>query len=255
MRRLMLMVAVTALLGGVVAAQMTMQQSPTRDSMAAPTGPAEIAGTLMTEGNDPQPVRRAEVRLLGAGAPPRTAYTDSNGRFVFRTLPLGRYTLEANKPGFVRSAYGARRYDRPGTPVTVTATERTHDLQWRMPRGAVITGRILDEFGQPAQGARINIQQVRVVNGERTLSSVSMVTSIFGEVADDRGVYRLFGLPAGDYVISATPRSIGTGDIRRMTDAEIQAARQAVQQVAIVERAWVGWKCRHYGVAAADLFR
>jgi hypothetical protein len=230
MRRLISMLAVSALLGGVLAAQMTMQQSPVRDSMAAPTGPAEIVGTLMTEGNDPQPVRRAEVRLLGAGAPPRTAYTDSNGRFVFRTLPLGRYTLEANKPGFVRSAYGARRYDRPGTPVTVTATERSHDLQWRMPRGAVITGRILDEFGQPAQGARINIQQVRVVNGERTLSSVPMVATIFGEVADDRGVYRLFGLPAGDYVVSATPRSIGTGDIRRMTDAEIQAARQAVQQ-------------------------
>jgi len=231
MRRLLLTAAATILLfGGVGAAQMTMQQSQARDSMAAPTGPAEIAGTLMTDGNDPQPVRRAEVRLIGAGAAPRTAYTDANGRFVFRALPFGRYTLEANKPGYVRSAYGARRYDRPGTPVTVTTTERTHDLQWRMPRGAVITGRILDEFGQPAQGARITIQQVRVVNGERTLVAVPMVTSIFGEVADDRGMYRLYGLPAGDYVVSATPRSIGTGDIRRMTDAEILAARQAVQQ-------------------------
>jgi Carboxypeptidase regulatory-like domain len=230
MRRVMSFVVAGLVCGSAVAAQMTMQQSPARDSMAMPTGPAEIGGTLMTEGDTPQPVRRAEVRLIGAGGPPRTTFTDASGRFVFRALPLGRYTLEANKPGFVRSAYGARRYDRPGTPVTVTTTERSHDLQWRMPRGAVITGRVLDEFGQPAQGARINIQQVRVVNGERTLTSVPMVTTIFGEVADDRGVYRLYGLPAGDYVVSATPRSIGTGDIRRLTDAEIQAARQAVQQ-------------------------
>ena len=50
MRRLMLMVAVTALLGGVVAAQMTMQQSPTRDSMAAPTGPAAASITTMDAG-------------------------------------------------------------------------------------------------------------------------------------------------------------------------------------------------------------
>lgn len=230
MRRLVSVLALGLICGGVAAAQITMQQSPARDSMAMPTGPAEIAGTLMTDAETPQPVRRAEVRLIGSAGAPRTTYTDANGRFVFRTLPLGRYTLEANKPGFVRAAYGARRYDRPGTPVTLTATERTHDLQWRMPRGAVITGRILDEFGQPAQGARINIQQVRVINGERTLSPVPLVSSIFGEVADDRGVYRLFGLPAGDYVVSATPRSIGTGDIRRLSDAEIQAARQAIQQ-------------------------
>lgn len=206
------------------------QQSPVRDSRVAASGPAEITGVLMTEGDNPQPIRRAEVRAFAPGAPARTAYTDAQGRFAFRGLPYGRYTIEANKPGYVRVAYGARRYDRAGTPVTVSTTDPTHALQIRMPRGAVITGRLVDEFGQPAQGARVNIQQVRIVNGERTLVGVPMVSTILGEVADDRGVYRLFGLPAGDYVISATPRSIGTGDIRRMTDAELQAARQALQQ-------------------------
>lgn len=230
MRAITSLCAVAAVCGASVFAQMQTMQSPARDSMAMPTGPAEITGTLMTDGDDPQPVRRAEVRAMGVGAAPRTAFTDAEGRFVFRALPLGRYTLEANKAGYVRSAYGSSRFDRPGTPIEVTSAERAHNLQWRMPRGSVITGRILDEFGQPAQGARVSVQQVRMVNGERTLVTVPMVSSILGEVVDDRGVYRLFGLPAGDYVISATPRSIGTGDIRRMTDAEIQAARQAVQQ-------------------------
>lgn len=230
MRALTSLLVVAVVYGVSVAAQMPITQSPARDSMAMPAGPAEIAGTLMTEGDNPQPVRRAEVLAIGVGAPPRTTYTDADGKFVFRALPFGRYTLEANKPGYVRSAYGARRFDRPGTPIEVTHNERVHNLQWRMSRGSVITGRIVDEFGQPAQGARVSVQQVRVVNGERTLVPVPLVTTILGEVVDDRGVYRLFGLPAGDYVVSATPRSIGTGDIRRMTDAEIQAARQAVQQ-------------------------
>ncbi len=211
-------------------AQMTMQQAPMRDTRVAPTGPAEIHGALLTEGDDPQPVRRAEVRATTSGAPPQTTYTDAEGRFVLRNLPLGRYTVEATKPGYVRSAYGARRYDRPGTPVTITDADRSHTLQWRMARGAVITGRILDEYGQPAQGGRVNVQQVRVVNGERTLVPVPMVSSILGEIVDDRGEYRLFGLPAGDYVVSVMPRSIGTGDIRRMTDAEMAAARHAIQQ-------------------------
>ncbi len=230
MRALTSLLAVAAVCGASVVAHVQIAQSPARDSMAMPTGPAEIAGTIMTEGDDPQPVRRAEVRALGVGGAPRTAYTDADGQFVFRALPFGRYMLEANKPGYVRSAYGSRRFDRPGTPIEVTSNERVHNLQWRMPRGSVITGRIVDEFGQPAQGARVSVQLMRVVNGERTLVQVPLVTSILGEVVDDRGIYRLFGLPAGDYVVSATPRSMGTGDIRRMTDAEIQAARQAVQQ-------------------------
>jgi large repetitive protein len=223
------MTALAALLLSVpVVAQVQMMQQ--RDTRVTPTGPASISGVILTEGDTPQPVRRAEVRALAQGVPPRTTYTDAAGRFTFGNLPLGRYTIEANKPGFVRLSYGARRYDRPGTPVTVSDTQRTQALDMRMARGSVITGRIVDEFGQPAQGARVNVQQVRMVNGERTLTPVPMVQGILGEIADDRGVYRLFGLPAGDYVVSATPRSIGTGDIRRMTDAEIAAARQALAQ-------------------------
>ncbi len=221
-----------ALAGTVVTAQMQMMQNPARDAIVAPTGPAEIAGIILTDEETPRPVRRAEVRLVAPGTPGQTAYTDAAGRFTFRNLPYGRYTIDANKPGFVRVAYGARRYDRSGTPVTVSPTTRTHDLQMRMPRGAVITGRIVDDFGQPAYGARVTIQQVRIVNGERTVTSVPMVSSILGEMVDDRGVFRLFGLPAGDYVVSATPRSVGAGDIRRMTDAEIAAARQALTQQA-----------------------
>jgi hypothetical protein len=212
-------------------AQITMSQSqPMRDTRVAASGPAEISGVLVTDEETPQPVRRAEVRAFAPGAGPRTTTTDAMGRFRFANLPLGRYTIEASKPGFVRAAYGARRPDRPGTPVTLTDSQKTQALQMRMARGSVITGRIVDEFGQPAQGARVRAQQVRVVNGERTLSDVPTPGALFGETVDDRGVYRLYGLPAGDYVVSATPRNTGIGDIRRMSEAELRAAELAVQQ-------------------------
>ena len=231
MRRLLVTSALIAAAGGAAWAQMTTAQGPpSRDTRVAASGPAEISGVITTGEDTPQPVRRAQVCAIAAGSPPRTAHTDADGRFVFRNLPIGRYTIEASKPGFVRTAYGARRYDRPGTPVTLTDIQRTQALQIRMPRGAVITGRIVDEFGQPAQGARVRAQQVRTVNGERTLSDVPMAGALMGETADDRGIYRLYGLPAGEYVVSATPRSTGPGDIRRLLESEIRAAEQAVQQ-------------------------
>lgn len=205
------------------------QRPPSRDTRVTAAGTAEISGTIVTDEENPQPVRRAEVLAIVAGGSPRTTYTDAAGRFAFTNLPTGRYTIEANKPGFVRMAYGARRHDRPGTPVMLGETQRTQSLSMRMARGSVITGRIVDEFSQPAQGARVRAQLVRTVNGVRTLE-VPVAGAIFGEAADDRGIYRLYGLPAGEYVISATPRNSGFGDIRRMSESEIRAAEQAVQQ-------------------------
>jgi protocatechuate 3,4-dioxygenase beta subunit len=232
MRHLLVIGAVVASAGVSAAMQARpVQQAPSRDARMAAMGSAEISGVVMTDETTPQPVRRAMVRAIPAGGgAPSTAYTDAAGRFIFSSLPTGRYTVEAFKPGFVRTAYGARRPDRPGTPVTLSETERTQTENLRMPRGGVITGRVLDEFGQPAQGARVRAQQVRTINGERTLSEVMQAGALLGEPTDDRGVYRLYGLPAGDYVISATPRNSGWGDIRQLSEADITAAERAVEQ-------------------------
>ncbi|MEO6223254.1 MAG: carboxypeptidase regulatory-like domain-containing protein, partial [Vicinamibacterales bacterium] len=206
-------------------------QAPvSRDTRVAASGMGEISGLIVTDEETPQPVKRAEVRAIVAGGEPLTTYTDGSGAFAFTNLPTGRYTVEATKPGYVRTAFGARRHDRPGTPITLTDAQRKQVLQMRMARGSVITGRIVDEFGQPAQGARVRAQMTRMVNGERTLVEVPIVGAMFGEAADDRGVYRLYGLPAGDYVISAAPRNSGLGDIRRMGESEIRAAEQAIKQ-------------------------
>ena len=231
MRRLLQTIGLTLAAGVVALAQTgTAQVQPSRDARMATSGLGEISGLVLTDEETPQPVKRAEVRAIVSGGEPRTTYTDASGAFAFTNLPTGRFTIEATKPGYVRTAYGARRHDRPGTPVTLTDAQKKQVLQIRMARGSVITGRVVDEFGQPAQGARVRAQLTRMVNGERTLVDVPIAGAMFGEVADDRGVYRLYGLPAGDYVISASPRNSGPGDIRRMSETEIRAAEQALKQ-------------------------
>ena len=90
----------------------TSQRPPSRDTRVAALGPGEISGVLVTDEETPQPGRRAEVLAITPGSAPRTVHTDAEGRFVFANLPTGRYTVEASKPGFVRTAYGARRPDR-----------------------------------------------------------------------------------------------------------------------------------------------
>ena len=230
MRRTFHVLAITLAAATVAVAHGASSQAPqSRDNRVATSGLGEISGVVVTDEENPQPVKRAEVRAIFPGSEPRTVYTDGSGAFAFTNLPSGRFTIEASKAGYVRIAYGAKRHDRPGTPVTLTDTQKKQVLQLRMPRGGVITGRVVDEFGQPAQGARVRAQMTRMVNGERTFVDVPTVGALFGEAADDRGVYRLYGLPAGEYVISATPRSSGTGDIRRMSEGEIRAAEQAVR--------------------------
>lgn len=206
-------------------------QQPQRDPRTL-IGSAFITGVVMSDDTNPQPLRRATVTLMSTDAPiVKTVFTDAAGRFAVPDLPGGRYSLSATKGGYVRMSYGAKRPDRPGTPVNLAEGQRLTDLTLRLPRGGVISGRILDETGGPAQGVQVRLLQYRMQQGERALTS-ALGGSLMGETTDDRGMYRLYGLPPGEYVVAATPRNTNIGEIRASTDAEIRAALAALQQPA-----------------------
>src|SRR5947209_6389307 len=79
---------------------------------------ATIAGVVVSDDADARPVRKARVTCSGpAGG--ATTITDEAGRFIFPDLPPGRYTVAAFKATWVATAYGAKRANRPGTPVPV----------------------------------------------------------------------------------------------------------------------------------------
>jgi hypothetical protein len=202
-----------------------------RDAFNAPrTGSAVVSGVVMTDESTPQPLRRAQVTLMGTDQPVvKNVFTDAAGGFVVSELPAGRYSLSATKGGYVRMSYGAKRADRPGTPLNLSEGERMTALSIRLPRGGVITGRILDENGGPAAGTQVRLLQYRTTLGERMLMP-ALGGSLMGEATDDRGVYRLYGLPPGEYIVAASPRNTNVGEIRASTDAEIRAALAALQQ-------------------------
>jgi uncharacterized protein (DUF2141 family) len=158
----------------------------------------------------------------------RTTYTDEAGRFSVATLPAGRYNLTANKAPWLRTAYGAKRYDLPGTPITLKDAAQMPGIVLRMTRGAVLSGRITDENGEPAFGVSVRVLQLRTQFGERSfVPATGSGASI--ETTDDRGMYRLFGLPPGEYAVSALPR-VTPGEVKAMTETEIRAIMTALQQ-------------------------
>ena len=224
------------LLSAVAAAQSrdTRPATPTiqqqaRDTAKPAAGKSTIAGTVVTNEQTPQPLKRVQITLSNTDfTVTRTTFTNDSGKFTIADLPGGRYTLAANKPPYLRTNYGSTRPDRPGTPITLKDAEQLTDLTLRMTRGAVLSGTITDENGAPAAGVSVRVLQLRVQNGERTFVGVPSGGSPF-EMTDDRGSYRFFGLPPGEYTVTAQPR-LTSGEIKAMTDAEIRAILQALAQ-------------------------
>ena len=204
-------------------------QQQARDVAKPAAGKGTLSGTVVTDEQTPQPIKRAQITLTNTDMTvTRTTFTSESGKFTITGLPAGRYTLAASKAPYLRTNYGAKRSDRPGTPITLKEAEQMPDLTLRMTRGAVLSGTITDENGAPASGVSVRALQLRVQNGERMWVGVASSGSAF-ETTDDRGMYRFFGLPPGEYTVSAQPR-MTSGEIKAMTETEVRAVMQALAQ-------------------------
>jgi hypothetical protein len=183
---------------------------------------------VVTDERDGRPLRRVMIALNGSAlTTTRNAATDENGRFRFVALPIAQYTVTALKPGYVQTFYGSRRPGLgPGLPVALSAASPSATLAIKLPYGAVITGTVTDGHGRPAQNVRITLLQYRMQLGERQLAPASLST-VNLMTTDDRGIYRIFGLAAGDYLLGAVPQAT---DVHLVTAAELQRAEQLIQQ-------------------------
>src|SRR5262245_10135532 len=151
-------------------------QTPTsaqaRDTARPPlVGTAVIGGIVTADEPGGAPVRQAVVRINmddGSNSGPavsRAAVTDDRGRFVFSSLPPGRFYLVIDKGGWVSQRYGAQTlYDSP-VPIAASESQPTN-LNIKLARGAVIAGRVTDEYGQPQTSVRPVLLQYRTVNGQ-----------------------------------------------------------------------------------------
>jgi hypothetical protein len=196
-------------------------------------GTAIITGTIVSSDSSARPVRRVSVSLNAAStgpSAPRMATTDDQGRFAFAHLPAGNYSaLYAVKPGYVRVAYGEKRPGGMGIPITLTEGQRL-SVTMKLIKGGVITGAIVDDTGRPAENVQVMANQIRVVNGERQ-AAMSAASGYGYGFTDDRGIYRMFGLAPGDYLVAANPRNMAMGatgtaaELRPVTLEEVQWAQ------------------------------
>jgi hypothetical protein len=180
------------------------QQPPPRAE--APRGTSIIRGQILAADNG-TPIRRAQVRI---NAPEvresRVATTDAQGHFEIKELPAGRYTMSASKGGFVTLQYGQRRPSESGTPIELGDGQTLEKIAIALPRGSVLGGRITDEFGEPVANANVSAWRFGYAGGARRMMPAGPNSR---DSTDDQGQFRLFGLPPGEYYVSATLRTGG----------------------------------------------
>jgi uncharacterized protein (DUF2141 family) len=201
-------------------------QQPRDNQRTASTGKARVTGVVVADDEEGRPLRRTRVMISGSELDlSRTAITSDEGVFSFDGLPAGHYTLTASKDGYVQMSFGASRPGRPGRPVPLSGAESRH-VEFRLPRGAVITGVIRDPQGDPAPGVNVAILSRRFSppTAERRLVPVPRIPAA---VTDDRGVYRIFGLPAGSYLVTALPRlPVSAGEVMPVPREAVEWALQ-----------------------------
>ncbi len=207
--------AVTLSCGASLPPPVTRLVSPHRaaSTLAVPRGiEVQLAGTaslrgVVVDAETRTPLSRARVVLTSSAlSEPRVAVTGSDGAYAFHHLPAGEYSVSAARTGYATRQYGERGTAPPST-VALVAGKQATSIEIALPPAGVIVGQVLDEDRRPFAGARVEALAPRTRNGQVSLVAMAAAAS------DDRGAYRLSGLPAGAYYVSALdPAFANVGD-------------------------------------------
>ena len=207
---LALIIMASLILAGTVAAA----QAPARDQPSTPGAGTGVIRGRVVGADTGEPLRRVEVRVdewstQDPGRPAATM-TDADGRYELTQLPAGRYQLKARRGGYVEVAYGQRRPFERGRPLELADRAVLENIDFALPPGAVVTGRVVDETGEAVAHVSVSLARRRYVDGARRLAAES------GSSTDDRREFRIFGVPPGDYVIVATFDAMNLGSRDRV---------------------------------------
>lgn len=152
------------------------------------TKTGNISGRVVNESG--QPLSNASVWVrpdTPEGLPVTNTTTNRQGVFRYSGLEPGVYTVNASVPGY------NSKPPQAGPPVVSKVDAVTLVLI----KGGVITGTVTNSKGDPVVAIGIHVEMVVDEAGRRTPAYV------YEGLTDDRGVYRVYGLPAGTYIVAA----------------------------------------------------
>ncbi len=178
-------------------------QAQTTPSPTVVSATASLAGQIKI---GETPARGVSVALIAGNRLQNTdattrITTDADGRYKFTNLAAGNYRVNVLSPGFI--VFGTTDLVRNGQQVVLKDGEVVERIDFMLTRGGVITGKIINTNNRPVIGEAVNISTVDDA-GQQTPFNPPNGTG--GLRTDDRGVYRVYGLPPGRYLISAGQR-------------------------------------------------
>jgi hypothetical protein len=124
--------------------------------------------------------------------------TSEAGHFEFSQLKAGKYSLQGAKRGFISSAY--EQHEQFSTAIVIGQEFSTENLVLRLTPMALITGHLMDEFGEPVRNARVTLYL------ENHGGGMTRIIRFSNSQSDDRGFYDFSLLRPGKYYISVNAK-------------------------------------------------
>lgn len=163
-----------------------------------------ITGRVLLDGKPAQSVivlatpsitdsARVGEQMLKPPAPLKAA-TDSDGRYRFETLPAGKYNIMPSAPTLV-----SVEPDAFAKKLSVAEGAAIEGIDFSLSRGCVITGKITDSDGRPVIGEEISL---KLVGSTKPADPYAKPEGRM-YYTDDRGIYRIYALTPGRYIVSA----------------------------------------------------
>ena len=194
------------LLANAICASAQSQPQEAKEPTASITGRVTIASkpaagviVTLTESN---PESLKTIGGLFSSRSMFKATTDEDGSYRLEKLAAGRYAITPYAPVFVLPSEPSSSWP-PGRIVNLNDGEALEKVDFTLTRGGVITGRVSNADGRPAIATMVTLTNVD--GTEKKPQMDPLAGSPLGKsmyLTDDRGIYRLYGLPAGRYILS-----------------------------------------------------
>ncbi|HKQ91166.1 MAG TPA: carboxypeptidase regulatory-like domain-containing protein [Blastocatellia bacterium] len=182
-------------------------------------------------------VIRSLIGNSGVEQPPApTAVTDAEGRYRLTNVAPGKYRVSVFAPAQV--VEGERDSLTSGKIVNVAEGDNVEDVDFSLTRGVVITGKVTDEKDRPVIAAPVKAYNLGVDGRRRSAASLSLAFVRWD--TDDRGIYRIFGLEAGRYLVVADigfGGGTGHGYLRTFHPDAVEEAQARIVEVKSGEEA------------------